>query len=74
MKQVDLIWFDYDRDRSGALDKEEARDFIRDLLEKIDQIDLYDETKFDEIFDKFDEDNSESVERSEMIQLIKVVL
>ena len=31
--KIEEIWDQYDRDRSGSLDKEESRDFIRDLLD-----------------------------------------
>ena len=33
--QIDMLWVFYDRDKSGALDKEECREFIRDLIKQV---------------------------------------
>ena len=34
--KIDQLWETYDNDRSGSLDKDEAREFITDLLNQID--------------------------------------
>lgn len=72
--KIEEIWEQYDRDRSGSLDKEESRDFIRDLLDSMDLYGGYTDRYFDEIFQEFDADESGTVEKNEMLLLIKKIL
>ena len=68
------MWENHDRDNSGQLDKEEAREFIRELLTALDLGDVFSDELFEVMFAEFDEDQSETVEKSEMLDLIKNIL
>ena len=40
-QKIDLLWENHDRDMSGELDKEESREFIKELLESLDMGDVF---------------------------------
>lgn len=72
--KVDQLWETYDADRSGALDKQEAREFITDLLNQISSGDTFNEDFFEVVFNRFDVDRSGTVEKEEMLRLIRILL
>jgi Ca2+-binding EF-hand superfamily protein len=66
---IDNIWKTYDVDKSGALDKEEARKYIQDTTG-----DVPSQEVFDAVFSTFDKDNSGTIEKAEMVVFIKQLL
>ena len=55
---VDELWNFTDVDGNGMLDREECRVFLREIRKHAvrERARNYDEGRFDELFDKFDED------------------
>jgi len=49
-KCVDDIWREYDKDNSGALDKEETKKFVQDTLGNLGSGDEFSDEAFDEVF------------------------
>ena len=47
---VEQIWKEYDIDRSGELDKNETRKFMKDFLAEVGAQDEYNDLTFNEIF------------------------
>ena len=96
-KCVEEIWFLYDTDGNGYLDKDETRQFVRFILSVKDEknqpdeeskddgdkstgeadeddIDVFtkeEEEEFNALFTEFDVNNSETIEKEEMIEFIK---
>ena len=71
---IDQIWYTYDIDKSGELDKEETKKFVQDTLENLGSGDEFSHEAFDEVFATFDEDDSGTVEKLEMVTFIKQLL
>ena len=73
-KCVDDIWAQYDKDNSGALDKEESRAFITATLTQMEQGDAsFTEDDFNACFAEFDTDGNGTISRAEMAAFIKKV-
>ena len=92
-KCVEEIWFTYDTDGNGYLDKDETRQFVKFILalkdedpnpndeskddkssgEQSNDLDVFNEKEFSELFTEFDENESETIEKEEMIEFIKRV-
>ena len=72
-KCVDDIWDEYDTDRSGSLDKEETKLFVKNTLSEMNDSGDFSEADFDACFREFDKDNSGSIEKDEMAIFIKKV-
>merc|ERR1712113_1109894 len=74
-KCVDDIWAEYDKDNSGALDKEETKAFVTKTLCDMEGSDggEFSEEDFDACFAEFDKDNSGTIEKDEMAIFIKKV-
>lgn len=72
---VDDLWYMVDYDKNGILSKEECKDFVEELktYTVAERGNNYDESKFDEMFDEFDEDQNGYIEKAEMAVLIKRV-
>jgi Ca2+-binding EF-hand superfamily protein len=72
---IDELWVTSDADKGGSLDKAECKVFLGKLKDMMaeDRAANYDETKLDEIFAKYDEDNDGFMEKFEMTGLIKKV-
>ena len=70
---IDKLWNTYDADGSGALDKQESRQFVEDTLGNLGS-DKFDGAAFDELFMTFDKDASGTVEKSEMFVFIKQLM
>ncbi len=71
---IDQIWYTYDTDQSGALDKQETKKFVQDTLGNLGSGDEFSDDAFDEVFATFDKDNSGTVEKAEMVVFIKQLL
>ena len=73
---IDQIWDTYDKDKSGELDKEETKAFVKDTLGNLGGggDDGFSDDAFDEVFSTFDKDGSGTVEKNEMIVFIKQLL
>jgi hypothetical protein len=72
---IDNIWEQYDADKSGELDKEETRAFIKDTYSKLPSgTGSYDEAQFNDVFNTFDTDGSGTIEKNEMIGFLKKIL
>ena len=71
---IDDIWETYDVDKSGALDKEETKNFVQDTLGNLGNGEAFSPDTFDEVFTSFDKDNSGTVEKSEMVVFIKQLM
>ena len=67
------MWIKYDDDANGYLDKNESRPFIEHVAKIIDtpKAKNYQSTKFDELFEMFDEDQNGFLSKAEMATLIK---
>ena len=72
-KCVDDIWAEYDKDGSGALDKEETKRFVDNTLAEMEGGDSVAESDFDVCFREFDKDGSGTIEKEEMAAFIKKV-
>lgn len=67
---INEIWETYDADNSGALDKQEIKNFIEETLNIL-KSDKDFESVFEEVFATFDKDKSGTIEKPEMAELIK---
>lgn len=74
-KDIDALWTYHDIDRNGYLDREEASSFVFEISECIDQDRAlnYDPSKFDTLFDRFDENNDLFLSKAEMATFIKKI-
>merc|ERR1712028_124598 len=74
-KCVDDIWAEYDKDNSGALDKDETKAFVKKTLCDMEGSDggEFSEEDFDACFAEFDKDKSGTIEKDEMAVFIKKV-
>ena len=70
-KCVDDIWAEYDKDNSGALDKEETKKFVQDTLGNLGSGDEFSDEAFDEVFATFDKDGSGTLTVNELIKAFK---
>jgi len=68
---IDLIWEEYDTDKSGDLDKAEAKKFVMDLLVYSGATSQYTDEGFEQLFTQFDKDNSGTIDKTEMAAFIK---
>ena len=69
------MWIQYDYDGNGYLDKEEARGFVFEISQIIENSRAinYNPMKFDSLFERFDENNDKFLSKSEMAVFIKKV-
>merc|ERR1712170_222081 len=75
-KVVEDIWGTYDKDNSGALCKDETKQFVIDTLKEMadgDHNDEFNEEDFNKCFEEFDKNGSGTIERGEMAIFIKKV-
>ena len=74
-KCVDDIWAEYDKDNSGALDKDETKAFVKKTLCDMEGGDggEFSEEDFEACFKEFDKDGSGTIEKDEMAVFIKKV-
>ena len=67
------IWAVYDDDNSGALDKEETRQFVKETLGDMGDGKGMSDEEFEQCFLEFDADGSGTIEKREMIEFIKSI-
>ena len=72
-KCVEDIWKEYDKDNSGALDKDETKKFVKNTLNEMNDSGEFSEDDFDACFREFDKDGSGTIEKDEMALFIKKV-
>ena len=72
-KCVDEIWGKYDKDNSGALDRDETKLFVQDTLADMADGAGFSDEDFQQCFNEFDKDGSGTIEKNEMVQFIKQV-
>ena len=75
-KCVDDIWDEYDVDKNESLDRQECRRFILTTLRELtgqDMEETFNDDDFNFTFDLFDEDQSGTIEKREMVRFIKKV-
>ena len=72
-KCVDDIWKEYDKDNSGALDKEETKKFVKNTLSEMNDSGEFSEEDFEACLSEFDKDGSGTIEKDEMAIFIKKV-
>ena len=61
-------------DNSGALDIEETKNFVKYIFGNLESTDDFTDEQFGKIFANFDKDGSGTVEKNEMIELVKQFL
>lgn len=61
-------------DKSGALDKEETKNFVRDTIGSLGKSDSFNDSAFEQVFNLFDVDGSGTIERPEMLSFVKQLL
>ena len=72
-KCVEDIWKEYDKDNSGALDKDETKKFVKNTLADMNDTGEFSEEDFEACFAEFDKDGSGTIEKDEMAIFIKKV-
>lgn len=65
------MWDTYDVDRSGALDREETKNFVRYTLLDMGADESFDDVAFEHVFNHFDKDGSGTVDKEEMLAFVK---
>merc|ERR1712151_1274079 len=68
---IDQIYAGYDVDMSGALEKEEMKNFV---IHSIGNLNGFSDESLDQVFLHFDRDGSQAIEKSEMSVFIKQLL
>ena len=72
-RMVDDFWGDYDTDRNGTLDKQEAKKFIQQTLGEMGEDVDFNEADFEACFQEFDRDGNGVIDKDEIVQFIKKV-
>ena len=68
---VNETWSSYDIDNSGELEKEEARNFLSELLPDMKNGYLFSDENFEKLFNEIDTDGSGTIDRAEITEFIK---
>ena len=70
---LDDVWEEFDIDKNGILDREEAKCFVDKIACVIqkDRAHNYDKSTFDDLFTQFDDDQNGYLTKMEMSQFIK---
>ena len=68
---IDNMWEKYDVDRSGALDREETKNFVRYTLLDMNADDSFDDAAFEHVFNHFDKDGNGTIDKDEMLMFLK---
>ena len=71
---VDALWEKYDTDKSGQLDKEETKVFLKDVLSDIPPPNDYDEATFETTFNGMDKDRNGKISKKEMTYCMTFML
>ena len=75
-RMVDDIWDKFDVNRSGHLDKDELKDFLKEGIRKYKnfRLDKFNPQTFDDTFKKFDKNKNGQIEQNEMVEFIKEMI
>lgn len=65
---IDQVWAEFDKDKSGGLNEQEASAFIQNIMDQIGE----DFSK--DIFEKFDKDGSGTIEKYEIVSFVKKMI
>lgn len=68
---IDLVWAAYDTDKSGDLDKFEAKNFVQHLLVQLGQVAVFTDETFDALFEAIDTDKNGTLDKAEVSNFIK---
>ena len=72
IKFVEDIFEEYDKDKSGTLDKKECKNLVEKKLIQMHGVeDTYNELQFNQIFSAFDMDGSGSIDKAELTYFMK---
>ena len=72
-KCVEDIWKNYDKDNSGALDKAETKEFVKNTLTEMGEGGEFSDGDFEACFKEFDKDGNGTISKLEMREFIKKV-
>lgn len=70
---IEQIWVTYDVDNSGALDKNETKKFMQEMVGNFSENGISDDD-FEELFKNFDKDGSGTIDKDEMFTFMKSLL
>ena len=70
---IDEIWIKFDKDNSGYLDKQETRNFLKNILGSMGERE-FSEDDFFRFFTEFDSDNNGIITKNEMRRFIVQVI
>lgn len=73
-KPIDEVWDQADSDHNGYLDRNEAKQFLDEIVKIIDKdrAQNYKRENFDKLFEEYDDDKNGVLSKSEMAQFIKM--
>ena len=73
-KSIDEMWSQFDYNQNGYLERDEAKDFIDELVKVIetDRAQFYKPDHFNSLFDEIDEDGNGLLSKGEFAQFIKL--
>ena len=69
---IEEIWAQFDTDKSGALSKNETRNFVKNLLGRLSEEPKIPEEELNILFKDMDEDNNGTISKEEMNYFIRV--
>jgi len=72
--EIDQIWAAFDIDKSGALDRKEAKKFVKETVGNLSSGKKFSDKDFDKVFATFDKDGSGTIEKAEIFIFIKQIL
>ena len=73
---VEDIWEEYDKDNSNSLDQDECKKFVMTTIKEFNPMfdeEAFSDENFAETFRTFDEDDSGTIDKSEMVRFIRKV-
>lgn len=73
-KMIQDVWAQYDKDKSGNLNRNEARKFLKKALTDLHEGEKFTESKFSEIYAEIDRNKSGSISQKEMRVFIRQLI
>lgn len=70
---IDLIWEEFDKDRSNSLSRAETRNFVKAYLIKVGEGERFPEDQFAALFKDFDEDGNGIITKAEMKEFLEKI-
>lgn len=70
---IDLIWEEFDKDRSNSLSRAETRNFVKAYLIKVGEGERFPEDQFVALFKDFDEDGNGIISKAEMKEFLEKI-